>query len=116
MVVLGLAGFILTGSTHYTALIPTGFGVVFMICGWIALNPFYLKHSMHLASVIALLGVFGSIGGLLQVFKLFSGQAVARPPAVIAQSIMSLVCIAFLGLAIGSFIQARRLRRVAGNS
>jgi hypothetical protein len=116
MILLGLAGFILTGSTHYTALIPVGFGVVFAICGWLALNPAYLKHCMHLAAVFALLGVVGSVRGLLQLPALIAGQPVARPPAVIAQSIMALLCLGFTGLAIGSFIQARRNRRASANS
>ena len=116
MILLGLTGFISTGSAHYTALIPAAFGVVFIVCGWLALNPLYLKHAMHLGAVFALLGVVGSARGLAQLPGLIGGQAVARPAAVIAQSVMALICLAFTGLAIGSFVQARRNRRASADA
>jgi hypothetical protein len=71
---------------------------------------------MHLAAVFALLGVLGSVRGLTQLPNLIAGQPVARPPAVIAQSIMAVICLGFMGLAVGSFLQARRNRRAAANS
>ena len=113
MMLVGLTGFISTGSVHFTALIPVAFGVGFVVCGWLALNPLYLKHAMHLGAVFALLGVLGSARGLAQLPRLLAGQPVVRPAAVIAQSVMALICLAFTGLAIGSFVQARRLRQAA---
>ena len=111
----GLTGFLLTGSTHYTALIPAAFGVLFILGGWLAFNPMCLKHAMHATAVIALLGVLGSVRGLAQLPNLLSGQAVARPPAVIAQSFMALICLVFIGFAVSSFIQARRHRAASIN-
>jgi steroid 5-alpha reductase family enzyme len=39
LVVLGLAGFLGTGSVHYTALIPTWFGLALGVFGFLAISP-----------------------------------------------------------------------------
>jgi len=111
-----LAGFFLTGATHYTALIPAAFGLLFILTGWLALKPQYLKHAMHAAATLALLGVGGCIRGVMQLPALWSGEPVARPAAVVSQSVMAVICLVFMGLAIASFVQARRQRMAAANS
>lgn len=116
LILNGIIGFVMTGSEHFTALIPAGFGLLFVISGWIALNPLYLKHSMHATVLLALFGLFGSMGGLMKLPALIAGQSVARPPAVISQSFMALLCLLFIILAVGSFIQARRLRSATGQN
>lgn len=116
LILTGILGFVTTGSTHYTALIPAAFGLLFVIFGWIALKPAYLKHSMHAAALLAVLGLLGSMGGLMKLPALLAGQAVARPPAVISQSVMAVLCVVFIVLAIGSFVQARRLRSASSQN
>ena len=54
--VLGLAGFYGTGATHYTALIPAGFGALFLVLGLLALKASLRKHAMHVAAMLGLLG------------------------------------------------------------
>jgi hypothetical protein len=46
---LGIAGFVLTGSTHKTALIPCIFGLLFLVCGLLARKDNLRKHVMHAA-------------------------------------------------------------------
>jgi len=58
------------------------------------------------------MGLFGSIRGLLQLPTVLSGGEVARPAAVIAQSIMAVLMIIFVALAIRSFVEARRSRAI----
>ena len=110
LIVLGLAGYFLTGAASPTALIPAAFGVVIAILGLIARDPGKRKHAMHAAVVIALLGLLGSLRGLLQIGALFDGTA-ARPAAVVAQSIMAMLTLGYVVLAVRSFVAARRANR-----
>ena len=106
--VLGLLGFLMTGMQSPTALIPAFFGVVFLILGIIARKETARKMSMHIAMIIALLGLIGTFSGLINFFVLITGGEVARPAAVISQTIMALLLIYYLVLGIKSFIDARR--------
>jgi uncharacterized membrane protein (UPF0136 family) len=57
LIVLGILGYVLTGSQHPTALIPTYFGIVFAILGLlVTFKPTTRKHAMHAAVTLALLG------------------------------------------------------------
>jgi hypothetical protein len=52
---LGLAGRFLTHTHSNTALIPAGFGVVFIILGYLAQNEKLRKMLMHITSLISLI-------------------------------------------------------------
>lgn len=108
--VLGIAGYLLTGSAHPTALIPLAFGLPTIIAGAIARTEKYLKHAMHAAATISLLGFLGTAPGLLTLPRLLSGHEVERPGAVISKSIMAMLSLIFLILCVRSFIDARRAR------
>jgi hypothetical protein len=62
------------------------------------------------AVVIALLGLGGTVPGLLKIGSLLDGTA-ERPAAVIAQTIMAVLMVIYLVMAIRSFIAARAARR-----
>lgn len=113
MIVLGIAGFVATGSEHYTALIPTWFGIALGIAGGVALNPKLRMHAMHGAAMIGLLGLFGTISGVIKLIKWGFGTEPARPAAAISQSIMAILCAIFVALCVNSFIAARRARQSA---
>lgn len=109
LMILGLVAFFATGATHYTALIPAVFGFVFDLLGSIALlAPKARMHLLHAAVVLAVLGIGGTIGGVMKLPTLLSGGEVARPAAVATQSAMATLCLVYVFLAIGSFIAARR--------
>jgi hypothetical protein len=110
LIVLGLAGYFLTGMVSVTALIPSAFGVVLALCGVIARDDRKRKHAMHGAVLIALLGLGGTVPGLLKIGSLLDGTA-ERPAAVIAQTIMAVLMVIYLVVAIRSFIAARAARR-----
>ena len=107
--VLGIAGFILTGSTHKTALIPCIFGLFFVLFGLLALKDNLRKHVMHAAVLVALLAFLGTARSLPHLPELFNGTA-EKPAAVVTQAINAALSLAFIVLAIRSFIQARRTR------
>lgn len=108
-VILGLIAYFGTGAASVTALIPAFFGVVFIILGMIArAGENARRHSMHVAAALSLLGIFGSFGGLIQLFSMIGGAEVERPLATIAQAIMAVGLIVFLALAVKSFRDARK--------
>ncbi len=110
LMAVGLGGFVASGAHAPTALIPAVLGVLLGVCAAVARNPKARMHAMHAAVLLALLGVAGSLRGVLQLPALLSGQTVARPLAVVAQSVTVVLCLGYLVVAIRSFIQARRQR------
>ena len=107
--VLGIGGFVLTGSTHKTALIPCVFGVLFLIFGLLARKDNLRKHVMHAAVLIALLAFLGTARSLPHLPELFNGTA-EKPAAIITQSLNAGLSLLYIILAVRSFIQARRAR------
>ena len=112
LIVLGVAGYVLTGAVSVTALIPAAFGVLFVLAGLLARSDRWRMHAMHAAVLVALLGFLGSARGLLGIGKLLDGTAV-RPAAIVSQTIMALLTLGYIVVAVRSFIQARKARRAA---
>lgn len=112
---LGVVGYIITGQESITALIPAALGVLLGLCAaWAWAMPSWRKHAMHVAMVLALLGVLGTLRAIGPLVTLLTGGQVERPAAVIAQVIMLALAAAYLALGIKSFIDARRARSATG--
>ena len=109
LVAIGLGTFVGTGAHAPTALIPAALGVLIGLSGAVARNPRLRMHAMHVAVLVALIGVLGCVPGLLKVPALLGGTA-ERPVAVVAQLVTFLVCLGFVVSAVRSFIEARRTR------
>ncbi len=108
---LGIVGYVFSDSRSVTALIPLAFGIPLEICGALALRPALKKHAMHDASLLALLGVVGSLPGAFRYVRVLTGDLTsARPLAGQVQLGMFLVCLVLLVLCIRSFRQARARR------
>jgi len=112
-IALGLAGYVGTGSTHLTALIPAFFGILLSGCGFLAQKENLRKHAMHGAAMIGLLGILGTLSSVLKIGTLLDGSS-ERPAAVISQLVMLVMSVAFLTLCVRSFIAARKAREAAG--
>lgn len=112
LIVLGVGGYFGSGRASVTALIPAAFGLVLLILGMVARDPAKRKHAMHGAAMVGLLGVFGTVSGLFKFIRMASGEAVARPQAVVAQAAMCILCLVFVALCVKSFIDARRTRAI----
>ncbi len=110
LIVVGVAGYVLTGAVSLTALIPAAFGLVLALAGVIARDERKRKHAIHAAVVVALLGFLGSVRGLLQIGAVLDGTA-ARPAAVVSQSVMALLTLGYIAMAVQSFVKARASRR-----
>jgi hypothetical protein len=100
LVVIGIAGFVATGSTAKTALIPAYFGAILGVLGAWARNPARRKAAMHIAVVIALLGFLASFGRLV--------TASPSGAAAVSMTLMAALTGIFVVLAVKSFIDARR--------
>jgi hypothetical protein len=110
LIILGVAGYFLSGAVSLTALIPAAFGVVLVLAGLLARDERKRKHAMHAAVLVALLGFLGSLRGVMQIGSLFDGTA-ARPAAVVSQTIMAVLTLGYIVMAVRSFVQARASRR-----
>ena len=108
LVVVGVGGYILTGAVSVTALIPAVIGVVLVALAAWGRNDATRKHAMHGAMLVALLGVAGSVRGLLQLPGLLAGGEVARPAAVYSQSITAILMLILIVAGVRSFVAARR--------
>ena len=112
LILLGAAGYVLTGAQSITALIPAFFGILILILAILAKKDSLHRHMMHAVMVIALLGFIGSVSGVIKLLQLLGGQELARPAAAISQAIMSLICLTILIPGIKSFIDARKNKTV----
>lgn len=115
LAILGVLGFVLTGSAHPTSLIPCWFGLALVVCGALASTPDAKRRMlwMHIAVTIGLLGwvfpLFRVIGAARQGVPLMPSPDHA---AMLEQEAMIAVCLVFTVLCVRSFIAARRARSV----
>jgi len=105
----------LEGNLKYTALIPAGVGAILAICGVVALAERMLKHAMHLAAVVGVIGLLLAAGRFVsKVAKEhdvdFNATSTRAVLAMIA------LCLVFVALCINSFVQARRRRMNAATT
>jgi hypothetical protein len=108
LIALGVGGYVMTSMVSLTALIPALFGVVIAGLGAWGRDAARRKTAMHAAMGIALVGILGSIRGLIALPGLLAGGTVARPAAVYSQAAMAIVLIVYLAMGVRSFIAARR--------
>ena len=109
MIILGAGSFILTGAASATALIPAFFAIAFVGLGILGIKKESMrKHVMHAALLLAILGIGGSFGGLINVLGVLGGNELERPNAAYAQAIMAIICIYFVIAGVRSFIDARK--------
>ncbi len=105
LVALGTGAYYGTSRASLTALIPAAFGLPILLLGILALRQRWRQHAMHAAALLALVGFLVTISGLLDLLYLVLAQ-----PALLAKSAMAILCGTYAGLALKSFIDARRKR------
>ena len=93
-----------------TAMIPAFLGAPLLLCGFLALDEKKLKHAMHGAAVIGLLGALAGLGrGLMVLAK--GGDYNVR--AVVVTLLMGAICALFVFMCVRSFIAAKKRRLAA---
>jgi uncharacterized membrane protein len=96
-----------TGMTHW---IPSIFGGLLVLLGVLALNPRFLKHAMHAAAMV---GVLGLVGALVPLgIKASKDNWAERPEATRSEIAMILLCGAFVAMCVMSFRAARKRRKL----
>jgi hypothetical protein len=114
LIALGLIGFFGTGSIHYTALIPTWWGLALCVGGVLAISPSESRRMlvMHINVVVGLLGLIGSAAEAVRGYA--SARAKGLEPdqiALAAKLTMAGLLLIYVILCVRSFIQARRSRQ-----
>ncbi|MEM6364888.1 MAG: hypothetical protein AAF539_14535 [Planctomycetota bacterium] len=106
-----------TPARSVTALIPAFVGVALAICGLIALKESLVKHAMHAAAMIGVLGTLAGAGrGGMGLGKFFSGDPSLNQRSFLFVWLMALVCGVFVVLCVKSFIDVRRQRQAEQSS
>jgi nitrate/nitrite transporter NarK len=108
LIALALAGFLGTGGSSWTALIPSFVGLPLVVLGRLSLNEHWRKHAMHAAVMV---GLIGFLGGAFSFFRPLLSGGELKPMAATMQALMALVCAIFVGLCVKSFIDARITRK-----
>lgn len=115
LVVLGLVGYLGTGSQHSTALIPTWFGLALGIFGFLAISPNESRRKlfMHINVTIGLLGFVGAASEAIRGYLHAASNGIE--PDLIAfasKATMAGLMLIYVILCVRSFISARRSRKV----
>ena len=115
LIALGLVGFIGTGSQHYTALIPTWFGVALGISGLLAISPSESRRKlfMHINVTIGLLGFLGAAIEAVRGY-VHATSAGFHPDMIALASKLTMagLMLVYVLLCVWSFIAARRNGKV----
>jgi hypothetical protein len=111
LMALGVVGFVGTGSTHPTALIPAAVGLLLGIFGALAISPSESRRKlfMHVNVTIGLVSFLGTIYTL--VVSYFSNKPVDEVAADAKLTMASLLFV-YIILCVRSFIAARRTGKV----
>ena len=115
LIVLGLAGYIGTGSQHPTALIPTWFGLALGVFGMLAMSPSEARRKLFM-HINVTIGAVGFLGALIEAIR---GYGAARSAGVDPDMIalgskltMAGLMLFYVLLCVRSFIDARRTGKV----
>jgi hypothetical protein len=115
LVILGLGGFLGTGSMHRTALIPAVFGFALGVTGFLAISPSERRRKlyMHISVTVALLGFLGAAAEAIRGY--LHTQAAGMQPdqiALASKVAMAILLLVYVILCVRSFIAARRSGKV----
>jgi hypothetical protein len=112
LVLLGIFGFVATGSAHPTALIPVWIGLLFVLFGVMANTDNSKKRMlwMHISVTVALLVFLGMIPAAIDVVRLAHGVSFPYPAAVEEKAALGLFSLIYVLFCVRSFIAARRSR------
>lgn len=114
LIVVGLAGYLGTGSVHPTALIPMWWGLALGVGGVLAISPSERRRKifMHINVTI---GALGCIGAFVEALR---GYGAARSAgldpdmkALASKLAMAILLLIYVNLCVRSFITARRRRQ-----
>jgi hypothetical protein len=115
LAILGIAGYVGTGSVHGTALIPLYIGLALGLFGALAISPHegLRKLFMHVNVTIGLLGFVGTAVEIVRSALHASALGVAPDTiAMTAKCALAGLLLLYVILCVRSFIEARRTGKV----
>ncbi|WP_446742794.1 hypothetical protein [Silvibacterium acidisoli] len=113
LILVGVFGFVGTGSHAPTALIPAVIGLILAILGFLANTDDAKKRmlNMHIAVTVGLLGFLGTAKSIYDYIEMkTAGRQFPHPAAVTEKAATAAVLLFFVLLCVRSFIAARRGR------
>ena len=115
LIVLGLTGYLGTGSLHPTAMIPAWIGLALGISGYLAISPNESRRKLFM-HINVTIGVIGFLGGFVEAVRGYlHAQAVGLAPDRIALTdklAMAVLMLFYVVLCVRSFTAARRSGKV----
>ena len=111
LIFLGASGYLSYNTV--TVLIPAFIGLLITLCGVLALKTERRRKFIHIAIVVVVIGLAGSITSLSTIPLLLSCEVVegcdklARPLAALYRALMSLILVPYFIAAITFFVKAR---------
>ncbi len=112
LIVLGLVYFVVTGSAHPTALIPSAFGLILLICGVLASSE-SSKRAMLWMHIAVTVGLLGFLLTAIRGGKSYAHAAtltIVQRTAAQEELIMAAICFVFTALCVRNFLANRRAR------
>jgi hypothetical protein len=114
LIILGYAGWVLTGSVHPTALIPSYFGLPLVVFGFLAKSPIESRRKlfMHINVTVGLLGFLGAVGSALHEYGHARSLGIdVDMKALTCQLIMAGLMFIYVNMCVRSFIAARQKQK-----
>lgn len=115
LILLGLAGFVGTGSQHFTALIPAWFGIPLGLFGFLAISPNEKRRKLFM-HINVTIGLLGFIGGAVEAVRGYvAATSAGHQPdmfALASKLTMTGLLLVYVILCVRSFIAARRSGKV----
>jgi hypothetical protein len=113
LIVLGLTGYLGTGSLYPTAMIPAWIGIALGVSAYLSISPKESRRKlfMHTNVTIAALGFIGAIAMVIRGFVHASSAAASRAAQASKITLASLLLI-YIILCVRSFRKARLAGKV----
>jgi hypothetical protein len=115
LIALGLIGFLGTGGAHFTALIPSYFGLALLTFGFLAISPNESRRKLYMHVNVSI-GLLGFLGGAIEAvrgyFHATSAGLTPNPIALTSKILLAGLMFIYVLLCVRSFINARRTGKV----
>src|SRR5208337_4826624 len=114
LIALGLAGYLGTGSSHPTALIPAWIGIALGFGGLLAISPSEKRRKLFM-HINVCIGLLGFLGGAVEVVRSYVRATFVYQTEKIALAsklAMTTLLLIYVFLCVRSFAAARRSGKV----
>jgi uncharacterized membrane protein HdeD (DUF308 family) len=106
LVIVGVIGFIATGSYHPRALIPCALGFALILSGLVGRNDHLHHRAMQIAMLVALFGFGGTVTAFAKFGEIVRFGTANNGAAPLAKMTTGFLCAIFLMRCLQSFLDA----------